>query len=210
MQGKSRSVSRTFLFYGLGNPGPRYEGTRHNVGFSCIDAVGRTVGVRLKKRPFRRLVVSSPFELSPGLLSTTVLAEPLTYMNRSGEALPFLARRFRISPESTCIFVDNMDLPAGEVRMKRRGGNAGHNGLRSISEYFGTDDYPRVYIGIGRPPTGESVIDHVLGRFSREDETLVSTAIDRIVSVVARNRFDTVDQLISGINEVRRGDPNAV
>lgn len=94
--------------------------------------------------------------------------------------------------------------------MKRRGGTAGHNGLRSISERLQTDDYPRIYIGIGRPPKGGSVIDHVLGRFSADDEALVSSAIERVVSVLQNDRFDSVEQLISGINGVRRGDPEGV
>lgn len=203
---KSSSVALPFSFIGLGNPGDRFQGTRHNVGFSFIQRLCQRVDQPLRKKLFRPLSTTGIFELSEGLLSQTILTTPLTYMNRSGEILPFLMRRYGIPREHNCIVVDNMDLPVGEVRMKRRGSAATHNGLRSISARLESDDYPRIYIGVGRPEKSVSTVDHVLGTFTSHQAERVESAIERVVSVVVSGEFSSIERLISAVNAVRSSE----
>ncbi|MFW5643447.1 MAG: aminoacyl-tRNA hydrolase [Alkalispirochaeta sp.] len=193
-----------FVCIGLGNPGDRYAGTRHNVGFSFIDALAGARGCSLRRRLFRPLEIAED-SLGRGLLARLVLVKPLTFMNRSGSILPWLQRRTAASVDRICVVVDNMDLSPGEVRMKKRGGPSGHNGLRSVSEYLGTDEYSRIYFGIGRPRNGEDVVSHVLGQFLPEEDSAVTAAIDRIVEFMNNDTPETLDQLISGVNARRTG-----
>ena len=188
------------LVVGLGNPGPRFLATRHNVGFDLVEALSLFLGRRLKHPPFRPVRWVAPVT-TPGV----ALATPMTYMNRSGAVIPWLLRKTRIPLDRLIIVVDNMDLPAGEVRMKRRGGSAGHNGLKSVGAALASDDYPRLYIGVGRPRHGEDTIEHVLGSFDAEDRRRIDAAIERIVPVLASGADLETEQLISAVNARRRG-----
>lgn len=189
-------MSSPVLVVGLGNPGPEYAHTRHNVGFDLVDHLVRAQNLTWKTPWFRSVRVAG----SPAL----VCAKPQTFMNRSGTVLPYLLSRFRVSGESLCVVVDNMDLPVGEVRMKRRGGPAGHNGLKSVSEALQSDDYARIYIGIGRPVGTKSTVEHVLGHFPPEQRLLVDDTLGRIAPVFERVGDMTLEQLISAVNERRR------
>ena len=126
-----------WLVVGLGNPGPEYAETRHNVGFRVVDALAARAGVKFCK--------------------------PQTYMNRSGEAVAPLARRYKVPPERIIVVHDELDLPEGRIKVRLGGNDNGHNGLKSSSECLGTRDYIRVRVGIGRPPAGTGVADWVLG-----------------------------------------------
>ncbi|HKL60556.1 MAG TPA: aminoacyl-tRNA hydrolase [Sphaerochaeta sp.] len=155
------------LILGLGNPGTKYEHSRHNVGFAVIEQSAAFFQVRLKKRCFRlyrhaRLAVGT---------SSSLLVQPLTYMNNSGD----IAKYFRKQACSDMIVVlDQMDLPLGMIRIREGGSSAGHNGLKSLIEKFGCSDFVRIYVGIGRPNPGVSVIDHVL---SQEDDPLFAEGV---------------------------------
>lgn len=186
---------------GLGNPGARYDQTRHNVGFALVDALVHEHHLRVQ-RPFPGRCVYAWF-------GSVLLVKPLTYMNRSGEILPFLMRRFGVTVESLIVVVDNMDLSPGEIRMKRRGSPASHNGLRSISGELDSDDYSRLYIGVGRPVPEVDIITHVLGRFSEHEQIAVTGAIARAASVLSDAESQTIEQIISSINAQRR-PPQAV
>ena len=188
-----------FLLLGLGNPGPRFTGTRHNVGFDFVEAVAKSQSRSLKKQLFRPVRVS----LSPSG-GAPALAEPLTYMNRSGAVVPWLLQRSGIDLEKLVVVVDNMDLPPGEVRMKRRGSPASHNGLKSISAALGSDDYPRIYLGVGRPAFGGDVIEHVLGSFSEPDRHAVDAAMKRLIPLFRDLQGREIEQLISDVNARRR------
>lgn len=159
--------------FGLGNPGAKYKGTRHNAGFETIERIAAQKGLKLRKRCFRCY--------KRAVLDDLSLVEPLTYMNNSGLAVPDNI------PSDGCLIViaDQMDLPPGKIRIKRGGSSAGHNGLKSIIGAYGPD-FIRVYIGIGRPSDGMSVIDHVLTRYSAEDRALVDAAEDRAAEAVLR------------------------
>jgi PTH1 family peptidyl-tRNA hydrolase len=150
------------VFLGLGNPTPTYEKTRHNVGFLCLDLLCSKFPEAGWKKPFFKPYLESKIVRPQGDL---LLVKPLTYMNRSGDAavrIPFL------EADQLVVVVDNMDLSPGRIRLKRGGGDAGHNGLKSLQARLETTSYLRLYIGIGRPNQG-TVIDHVLGRIPQSD-----------------------------------------
>ena len=151
------------LIVGLGNPGSKYEGTRHNTGFMFLDALINSMsGVSSQSGSrFKCDLWKGSFNGIPG---EWLLAKPLTFMNLSGDCVQPLAAWNRIIPEAILIVHDELDLEPGRMKFKCGGGNAGHNGLKSITERLGTPDFFRLRIGIGRPPTREDTIGWVLGR----------------------------------------------
>lgn len=173
------------LIVGLGNPGPTYQYTRHNVGFMAVEAIAH------------RHNFSDPVEKFHGLLregriagQKTALFQPMTFMNRSGIPLSELARFYKIAPEETAVLYDELDLPLGKIRVKQGGGNNGHNGLKSIDAHFGIP-YHRVRIGIGRPQ-GNNVTGHVLGNFTETEMPVVKTLCDTMaeyVELLVKNDF---------------------
>ncbi len=162
------------LIVGLGNPGPKYAGHRHNVGFMAVEAIADAHGFP----PFR-----SRFQgrVSEGRMAgeRTVLLEPQTYMNESGRSVAEAARFFKLAPQQVIVIHDELDLEPGKVRVKRGGGTAGHNGLRSIDAHLG-NDFWRVRIGIGHPGRPEAVTGWVLRDFSRADAEWLEPLLDAI------------------------------
>ncbi len=132
--------------------------TRHNAGFLVIDRIARRYSLKLKKPFLKRYLYGKG---STGNHSF-ILVKPLTYMNNSGAVIPGLLKKFRIPAERMVIICDNMDLPYGMCRIKKKGSGGGHNGLRSIDSFVGGKEYPRIYVGVTRPKPGVSVVDHVL------------------------------------------------
>ena len=194
-------MAAPLLVVGLGNPGPKFSRTRHNVGFDFIEALSVFIGC-VPKRPLLRPVEwCAPQRTQFGV----GVAAPLTFMNRSGAVIPWLVRKSGVPLDRVIIVVDNMDLPPGEIRMKRRGGTAGHNGLKSISAAVGSDEYPRLYIGVGRPAPDIDTISHVLGPFASENRAAVDRAIERVVPVLAAGaEYPDIQQVISRVNARRR------
>jgi PTH1 family peptidyl-tRNA hydrolase len=160
------------LFVGLGNPGSRYAGNRHNVGFMAVDAIAR----RHRISPFRRRFHGEASEGAIGPHRVLIL-KPATYMNESGRAVSEAAGFYKIPLQDIVVFYDELDLPAGKVRVKMGGGNAGHNGLRSISAAIG-NDYRRVRFGIGHPGVKELVQRHVLSDFAKSDRPWLEALLD--------------------------------
>jgi peptidyl-tRNA hydrolase, PTH1 family len=170
----------TALVVGLGNPGPRYADTRHNVGFAVVDLLAERIGVRfaLHKR--------SNSEIAEGRLAgdKIVLAKPRTYMNESGGPVAGLVRYFSVEAENLVVAHDDLDLGFGVVRVKLGGGEGGHNGLRSISRSIGTKDYLRLRFGIGRPPGRQDPADFVLKKFSGAEQKELDFAVDLAADAV--------------------------
>lgn len=168
------------LIAGLGNPGPEYERTRHNAGFWFVDALARQRGDSLRHE--------NRFHGETGRIERDGhecrVLKPLTYMNRSGQAVSALAKFYRIPPESILVVHDELDLPAGTARLKKGGGHGGHNGLRDIISALGGNGFLRLRIGIGHPGHRDDVVDYVLRKASREDEGLIEQAIDDALGVV--------------------------
>lgn len=170
---KRRGTPFDALVVGVGNPGRDYDSTRHNVGFDVIDELARRYGVTLKSAKESALVAEVHRD---GV--HLLLVKPTTYMNDSGRAVGPLARRFGIErPEQIVVVHDELDLEPGVVRVKAGGGLAGHNGLRSINEHVKSQDFVRVRIGIGKPPSKERGADHVLAKFSAKDRQAFDVAV---------------------------------
>ncbi len=165
------------LFVGLGNPGPKHVGNRHNIGFMAVQAIAR----RHNLSPWRRRFQGVSVEGSIGG-ERVLLLLPGTYMNESGRAVAEAANFYKLEPASIVVFHDEVDLPAAKVRVKVGGGVAGHNGLRSITAHLG-NDYKRVRIGIGKPDVKELVPMHVLGDFVKSEWAWVEALCD----VIAEN-----------------------
>jgi PTH1 family peptidyl-tRNA hydrolase len=167
---------------GLGNPGPRYEQSRHNVGYQVINLLLQEPPMRLRRRLFAsyyHLMLKGAPEHRPLLLVRSA-----GYMNNSGDIVPSLVRRYGVEPEDFLVIVDNMDLPPGSCRLKKGGGDAGHNGLKSLISRMGSRDFYRLYIGVGRPSPGVSVVEHVLGNPDTEDREKILSACIRAGNAV--------------------------
>jgi peptidyl-tRNA hydrolase, PTH1 family len=165
------------LLVGLGNPGARYVGTRHNVGFLAVREIAKRRGLGPWRRRFQGVACEGPLG---GVRSLLLL--PGTYMNESGRAVAEAAHFYKLSPTDITVFHDEIDLPPGKVRVKIGGGIAGHNGLRSISEHVG-NDYRRVRIGVGHPGDKDMVQHYVLSDFAESDRGWV----DALIAIIGDN-----------------------
>lgn len=182
-----------WVIIGLGNPGAQYEGTRHNVGFRCVDLLAKECGVALNER--RRLAVLGQGRVEG---SEAALAKPRTYVNRSGEAAAYLRQRFGAPLSRMLVVLDDMDLPLGRIRIRPSGGSGGHNGLNSINESLGSQDYPRLRVGVGRPEAG--AIAHVLGGFGPGEQEAADAALARAVEAVKTIIASGVDAAMNEYN----------
>jgi PTH1 family peptidyl-tRNA hydrolase len=186
------------IVVGLGNPGSRYSGTRHNVGFEVIDTLARCPHAGSFREKFESLIA----EVRRGD-DTLLLVKPQTYMNLSGRAVRALLDFYKLSPQHLLVVCDDIHLPLGKLRLRPRGSHGGHNGLRDIQLHLGTEEYPRLRIGVGEPEPGEAV-DHVLGRFRASEQPIIAEAIARAAQAVecwadqgleaAMNRFNAPDK----------------
>jgi len=167
------------LVVGLGNPGPRYERTRHNAGFWFVDALARAGGVGLRATA-RFHGDTGEVELERRRIR---LLKPQTFMNRSGLAVAAMARFYRFPSEALLVAHDDIDLPPGTARLKRGGGNAGHNGLASIAAELGSGEFVRLRIGVGHPGHKDDVHDYVLRAAPREEEALIEESLERALEV---------------------------
>ena len=162
-----------YLVVGLGNPGPRYAATRHNVGFAIVELLALRAGVRFKSHRSRCEIAECRVAGVPA-----VLAKPMSFMNESGGPVNAAARFFKIPVERVVVAHDELDLDFGTIRLKRGGGEGGHNGLRSTSSALGSKDYSRVRFGIGRPPGRQDPADYVLREFSSAERKELGFFVD--------------------------------
>jgi PTH1 family peptidyl-tRNA hydrolase len=172
------------LIVGLGNPGRRYTNSRHNVGFKCVDLFAREHGISLTQR-------GAHSKLGTGEVANTriVVAKPQTFMNLSGEAVSALMRRYRLSPKDILVIYDDLDLPLGKLRIREKGSSGGHNGLKSIISRLGTQDFPRIRIGIAPGEDDDTMtkvdaIEHVLSDFTEEEKTVMREVYPRVAAAV--------------------------
>jgi PTH1 family peptidyl-tRNA hydrolase len=172
-------TTRTYLLVGLGNPGREYRNTRHNVGFMVIDRLGETLGLRLTRLQSKALVGGGSWDQSK-----VVLAKPQTFMNLSGQAVSSLVRFYHLPLEQLLVIHDDIDLPFGTLRMRPGGGAAGQKGLASTIEQLGTQEFPRLRIGVGRPPGQRSAADYVLGDFEGSDQAILAQVLNQAVDAV--------------------------
>ncbi|HCP91029.1 MAG TPA: aminoacyl-tRNA hydrolase [Spartobacteria bacterium] len=190
------AAERIRLVAGLGNPGPEYASTRHNVGFLVVDRLAEQFGSTWERSTKWDAVVTKYGEV--------FLLKPMSFMNRSGHPLFAVAQFYKIDPAEILVVLDDFALPLGRVRLRAGGSPGGHNGLESIMVQFGTEEIPRLRIGIGAAPSAGSV-DYVLSRFFEEEKPLVRSTIDRAAEAVkcaidnglvsAMNTFNKAEEL---------------
>jgi PTH1 family peptidyl-tRNA hydrolase len=185
------------LVVGLGNPGTKYSATRHNVGFRFIDLLAKKSDIRLNDRRAKAV-------LGEGRIAgqEVVLAKPRTFMNNSGEGIEYLLARFGGRPTDLLVVYDEMALPSGRIRLRASGSHAGHNGIRSIISSVQSEQFPRLRIGVGQPPNGGDSIPHVLGRFSKDEEPLITQAVQDAVSAVECMLEENIDIAMNRFNVI--------
>lgn len=189
-----------WLVVGLGNPGPKYARTRHNVGEEVVKLLADRRGDTMKGGRDNALVAESRLGSGAGE-QRTVFAFPLTFMNESGQAVSALVRRYRIDDPTRIVVVhDELDLEPGVVRVKAGGGLAGHNGLRSITQHLKTQDYLRVRIGVGKPPSKERGAGHVLSKLPASERERLDVAVETAADAVTQIVTEGVDAAMRTVN----------
>jgi PTH1 family peptidyl-tRNA hydrolase len=167
------------IVVGLGNPGSKYDGTRHNIGFLVIDSLARQHHIALDQHQCDALIGVGKSHEEPLLL-----AKPETFMNRSGVAVAALLQQYGVTAADLIVIYDDLDLPLGRIRIRTEGSAGGHRGVSSIIEHLGGVPFNRIRIGVGRPPEGTVAIDHVLARFGAAEMADLSTAIERAAAAL--------------------------
>lgn len=160
-----------YLIAGLGNPGSKYENTRHNMGFKAVDMIADKLGVEIKRSKFKGLIG----EVKIGG-EKVLLLKPQTYMNLSGESVREAAMYYDIPREKLIVIYDDMDLPAGNIRIRKSGGPGTHNGMKSVVNQLGIKDFPRIRVGVGAGSPGGDVVDHVIGKVGASEMRLLEDA----------------------------------
>ena len=186
------------LIVGLGNPGLKYRGTRHNLGFRCVDLMAEEWSIPIEERR-AKAVLGQGVHAGHGV----VLAKPRNFMNNSGECVAYLQTRFAADLDQIMVVYDDMELPLGRLRIRRSGSDGGHRGVQSIISALGTVEFPRMRLGIGQPALGEDPVDFVLGQFSNEQSEVVDPAVKAAVTAMdcwltegidaAMNRFNRLE-----------------
>jgi len=184
------------LTVGLGNPGPSYADTRHNIGFQVVDALAERLNASL--RPLRGLDARAG--RAPHQNRIVALAQPLTYMNRSGRAVAALLDHFDVPVERLLVIVDDLHLDTGQLRLRSGGSSGGHNGLADIAEHLGTTDFPRLRIGIGKDYVHGEQADYVLSPFSAQQQPDIEDARIRACNAVLRAATDSLDMAMNQYN----------
>ena len=194
--GKNRAAGPEWLVVGLGNPGEKYENTRHNVGFLTVDELAERARVPVQKLKYRAL--TNTVELGG---ARALLMKPVTYMNLSGEAVGQAARFYKIPPERVLVISDDVSLPLGKLRIRKSGSAGGHNGLKNIIQHLGTDQFPRVRVGVGQKPHPDyDLADWVLGKFQGEDKKVMDEAVKRAADAVECILKEGADRAMNRFN----------
>jgi peptidyl-tRNA hydrolase, PTH1 family len=172
-------LSGPWLVVGLGNPGPQYEATRHNVGFLVADVVADGIGARLARHKRAHALAGEGRIGLPGAVTHVVLVEPLSFMNESGGPVKALMSFYGVAPDRMIVVHDELDIPFSAIRVKLGGGDNGHNGLKSIRRAIGTGDFYRVRMGIGRPPGRQDPAEYVLRPFASAERKELAEVVQR-------------------------------
>lgn len=165
-----------YIIAGLGNPERKYDGTRHNIGFSAITVLADKYDISLDIKKYKAICGKGYIEGQK-----VILAMPQTYMNLSGESIRELVEYYKIDPEKELIIIyDDINLAPGRLRIREKGSAGGHNGIKNIISHLGTQVFPRVRVGVGEKPKGWDLADYVLGRFSKDEEPVIREALDNV------------------------------
>lgn len=162
------------LIVGLGNPGKKYEETRHNIGFRVIDELAKNFQISLNQEKFKGIF---GFDTITG--EKVFLLKPLTYMNLSGESVRPIMDFYKISIDDVVVVYDDLDLPPGKIRLRQKGGHGGHNGIKSLLAHLGTENFKRIRVGVGRPEPGVAVANYVLSTFRPDEKEEMEEAVSQ-------------------------------
>lgn len=185
-----------WLVVGLGNPGSKYEWTRHNMGFLVVDELAERLSIPVQRLKFKALTNTAVLGGK-----SVLLMKPTTYMNLSGEAVGQAARFYKIPPERVLVISDDVALPQGKLRVRRSGSAGGHNGLKNIISHLGTDQFPRIKVGVGQKPSPDSdMVGWVLGTFTGQDRKVMEEAIGRAADAVTVLLQHGIDQAMASYN----------
>lgn len=188
-----------YLIAGLGNPSKTYEGTRHNVGFSMIDVIGNKFDIDVTTKKHKALVGRGVID---GM--RVILAKPQTYMNLSGESIREIADFYKIEPENIIIIYDDISLDVGQLRIRKKGSAGGHNGVKNIIAHLGTQEFPRIKVGIGNKPEGWDLADYVLSRYSKAEQEALEEAAKGVVGALKLMLADDIDGAMNRYNVKKR------
>lgn len=182
-----------FLIVGIGNPGEKYEETRHNVGFMVLDSFSEKIGINISQPGFKGLYGKGKY-----LNNTLYLLKPQTFMNKSGESVKEMKNFYKIPSEQMIVIHDELDVSLGNMKIKAGGGIAGHNGLDSIKTLIGSLDFLRIRIGIGKPNVKSKTVGHVLSPFGKEEKTLLNETIERatdaLIEIVSNGAYSAMNK----------------
>lgn len=177
-----------YIIVGLGNPGDKYEKTRHNVGFNVIDLLAKEYSIDVSKIKHKALI-------GEGRVGTekVILVKPMTYMNLSGESVADICNYYNIDLENLIVIYDDIDLDVGKIRIRKKGSGGTHNGMRSILKCLGTNEFPRVRVGVSKPRPGQDLADFVLSRFRKEESSDIQDGLEKAaksVDCIIRENID--------------------
>lgn len=187
-----------YLIAGLGNPDAKYAATRHNVGFEAAVRLREQYIPGIEKKKFQSMMIQGTIAGEP-----CMILRPQTYMNNSGIAIREAANFYKIPPENIIVIYDDIALPLGTLRLRKGGSAGGHNGIKSIIAHLGTQDFPRVRIGVGGKPEGWDLADYVLGAFSKEETPVIREAIDLAAEAAAAILKKGMDKAMNEYNQKR-------
>lgn len=183
------------LIVGLGNPTGKYDKTRHNVGFEVIDYLVNRYGIALDTVKHKGMYGKGIIEGK-----SVILLKPMTFMNLSGESVSGVANYYKIPAEDIIVIYDDINLDVGRIRIRKKGSAGGHNGIKNIIAHLGTQEFPRVRIGVGMKPGNMDLADYVLSRFSKDEEPLLQSGYERAGEVVALMVQDAIDKAMNDYN----------
>lgn len=178
-----------FLIIGLGNPGKEYENTRHNIGFEAIDYLAKEYNIQLNRTKFKGVC-------GEGFIGTekVIILKPSTYMNLSGESIRAAMDFYKLSEEDVLVIYDDISLEVGKIRIREKGSAGGHNGIKSTISHLGTDVFSRIKIGVGQPKG--NLVNHVLGKFSKEEQEVLDETLEAVVKATeVLIKYDTKEAM---------------
>ncbi len=181
----NKDKDEIYLIVGLGNPGVKYELTRHNIGFQVVDFIANKIDEKFKRVQFNALIAKGSYKGKK-----IILTKPQTFMNNSGQSVGSLARYYKVDFENVIVIFDDVDLPFETIRVRSEGGSGGHKGMKSIIQHLGnSQEFPRIRFGVGRPPGRMDTADYVLQRFNKEEEKFIDLYIQKASDAI----FDIIE-----------------
>ena len=184
-----------YIIVGLGNPSKQYEGTRHNAGFMTLDVLADRYNIDISEKKHKALCGKGVIEGNK-----VVLLKPQTFMNLSGESVRAAADFYKVAPEEIIVIYDDISLGPGQLRVRKKGSAGGHNGMKNIIAHLGTQDFPRIRVGVGEKPAGMDLADYVLGRFSKGERELLEEAFKEGARAAVAILCDGIESAMNQFN----------